>query len=121
MSRKDRRANPDQWWKLVGIAGRMPEDLPEQFTQYAKGMIDDIVVIQIPEGLSHDETAALLRGIKETIALSGIEHQFMVIPPHVKMLRLRPVDHEIGKKLDRELSLRRLAQRPGNPGSGEPS
>jgi len=111
MNRKERRANPDQWWKLVAQSLDridLPE-LPDEYAQYVKGSIGDVLVVALPN-LPPSETVALVKGVRELCAL--MDRQVVVVPDAVKFCRFRPVvNQEQIKKLDGRLRNSQLAAR----------
>lgn len=105
MNRKERRANPDQWWKLVAYSdGKVGHELPEQFAQHVKGTIGDIIVVAVPSALPPAERVAWMQSIRESFAMAGLTQNVIVVPDSVKLCRFRPVVSEAeAKALDRQV------------------
>lgn len=110
MSRKERRADPARWYAFDAyFDSRHPTAIGlGQHEQYVLGTIEDIVVVQMPEGLSDAERAGFLEGFRQVTALADHEFRYIVVPASVKLVRLRPVDPARAKDLDRQLRLRRV-------------
>lgn len=113
MNRKQRRSDPDQWWKLNAYAKNEDEvaDLPDQYAQYVQGKIDDIIVFSLPSTMSAAERVQMANGIRELFALSGKEEKVVVVPDSVRLMRLRPVDFASSKILERGLSAARAKRK----------
>ncbi len=130
-NRHERRANPDQWWKLVAYfdgSTKTVHGLDEKFSQYVKGTIDDIVVIEVPTNLPPQERLAIMQGFREMAAGMGEEHRFMIVPDNIRFLRVVPVDRDTTRQLEHRLKVRRVEASvrtakadvaDQNPGSGE--
>lgn len=111
MSRKDRRANPDQWWKLVGYFDKdtkTPHALGDQYAQYVKGSIDDILVIQLPDTLPAAERLAIMRGIQEVLSIAEKDQRVLIVTDSVKFVRVQPLDPATCKSLDKQMTVRRI-------------
>lgn len=128
MSRQDRRANPDQWWKLSGYfdaSTKKVHGLDEKYAQYVKGSIGDIVVIEIPANMPSQDRNALMSGFQEMAAGLGEQHRFMFVPDNIRFLKVSPVDRDTSRHLDRQAMNRRVdasvraARADQNRGSGE--
>ena len=110
-NRSERRADPDQWYQLVGhFDGQtVPHELNGK-PVFVRGKIGDVLVVQMPSGLSPKEQFELFQGTKAALEGAGINHSMIVVPEAVKFLKLRPIDSATGKKLDRISTRQQLAE-----------
>lgn len=135
-NRQERRANPDQWWKLVGYFDESTKakvhGLKDEYAQYVKGSIDRVIVVALPSDIPISQRAALMEGMRQSARLAGNEHEYLVVPDSVKFLRVQPADRETARRLDVLYRNRRIdaqvsaakaeaAEKARNPGSEEPS
>ncbi len=130
MSRHERRANPDQWWKLSGYfdgSTKSVHGIDEKYAQYVKGEVGDIIVVEVPTNMSTPERVALMQGFREMATAMGEEHRFMFIPDNIRFLNVTPVDRETARQLDQKFRVRKIEANvrtakidaAQNPGSGE--
>jgi len=112
MNRRNRRANPSQWYKFD--AYQLPDGvhgLGEKYSQYVRGELGELVVVAIPSDLPPAERQAFMEGFRETIALVSDQLKFVMVPDTVQMLRLSPVSPEVAKDLNRQLRMRQVSAR----------
>lgn len=107
MSRHDRRADPDQWYRISAASldpSDRPAEIPPDKAAYFKGPIDKLLVFSIPTEIPTQQRIGLMQGIREFAEANGVEA--MVLDDTIKICALRKVDDHTAKLLERDRRLR---------------
>lgn len=114
MNRKDRRADPDRWHRVIAYFD--PEEASVvQLSEGAegsvciRGSIDDVIVIQVPDLPPHKQVE-LLKGVQTTLEGVGIDKPLILLPAWVKLVKFTTLDAATSKKLDRHAKDKRFAE-----------
>lgn len=107
MSRHDRRADPDQWYRISAASldpTDRPAEIPADKAAYFKGPIEKLLVFAIPAEIPMQQRINLMQGIREFAEANGVEA--MVLDDTIKICALRKVDEMTAKALERDRRLR---------------
>ena len=104
-NRKDRRANPDQWHRIVAYFDPAEERVVELAEDQKgavciRGSLDNVIVVQVPD-MTPNQQVEILKGVQAVMEGAGIEKPIVLIPDFVKLVKFRTLDAATSKKLDR--------------------
>lgn len=108
-SRAERRADPDQWWRVSGQASeKHVMEIGGDHEVYLKGNVEGATVVQLSPALSRAMGPAVTEAIQESLKGAGIENA-IIVPAGVEFLRMEPVSAEEGKRLEHRMALKASA------------
>lgn len=104
-SRKDRRADPDKWYRVCAYFDPEKERVVDlepnsEGAVCIRGSVENVIVVQVPDMPPHKQVE-MLRGVQATLEGAGIDKPVVLLPSWVKLVKFRPLDAATGKKLDR--------------------
>jgi len=87
------------WFEVAAVHRKGEEEVRdiEGNHVYIRGHIDDMMVIQVPQGVDHN---AILSGIQRMLAKEGIDKGVFVIDREIDMMKLVPVERSKAKVME---------------------
>ena len=95
------------WFEVVAIAKEEDNEVVdvEGSHVYIRGEIGDMLVIQIPTGIDHQN---ILQGVQRMLDSEGIEKGVFVIDQDIQMMKLEPVEENKARVMEEKYLVQKM-------------
>ncbi len=112
-NRKDRRADPDRWHRIVSYfdpeEAKVVQITPDPSGVVCiRGSIDNVIVVQVPDLPPHKQVE-ILKGVQATLEGAGINKPLVLLPAWAKLCKFETLDAAQSKKLDQHARDKRFS------------
>ena len=112
-NRKERRADPDRWHRIVAYFDPAKERVVElgenqKGAVCIRGSLDNVIVVQVPD-MTPSQQVEILKGVQTVMEGAGIDKPIVLLPDFVKLVKFRTLDVATSKKLDRHAKDKRFS------------
>lgn len=112
-NRKDRRANPDEWHRIVSYFDPEEDRVVElgdgAASIHIRGRLDNVIVVQIPD-MTPEKQVKMLKGVQAAMEGAGIDKPIVLLPHFVKLVKFRTLSAAEGKKVDDHAKKKKMAE-----------